>query len=54
MSESAAKHYLVSFENVSASIGGSDISSIVELQLVAAANAVPQVTLLVDVGPGFS
>jgi len=51
MSDQAPKHYLVSFKDVSASISGVDISSIVELRLQAAANTVPQVTLLVDV-PG--
>ena len=52
MSDSEAKHHLVSFENVTASVGGFDISAIMELRLAAAANAVPQVTLLVDIGPG--
>lgn len=52
MAESAAKHYLVSFEDVSASCGGFDISDLVELRLSAATNSVPQVTLLVDVAAG--
>lgn len=43
-------HFLVSFENVSASVGGYDISSIVELHLSATANDIPQITLLVDAG----
>lgn len=43
-----SSHYLVSFENVSASFGGMDISSIVELQLQATANGIPTVTLSVD------
>ncbi len=43
-------HYLVSFENVSASVGGYDISSIVEFQLEAQANGIPTITLLVDAG----
>lgn len=41
-------HHLVSFENVSASVGGCDISSIAELRLVAPANGIPQITLSVD------
>lgn len=49
MSEPTPKQYLVSFENVSASVGGYDISSIVELRLQVVANTMPQLTLLVDV-----
>lgn len=44
------KHYLVSFDSISASVGGSDISSVMEMRLTAAANSVPQLTLLVDAG----
>lgn len=51
MAEERSSHRLVSFENVSASVGGYDISDIVELSLKATSNSVPQVTLLVDVGP---
>lgn len=49
MAESAPRQYLVSFEDVSASVGGYDISSIVELRLQATTNTMPQLTLLVDV-----
>lgn len=45
-----ASHYFVSFEGVTASVGGIDISSIFELQLTAQANGIPTVTLLVDAG----
>lgn len=48
------KHYLVSFEGVSASVGGYDISNIMEMQLTATANSVPQITLMVDIGPDGS
>lgn len=41
---------LLSFENVDASVGGFDISSITEMQLNASANSIPSVTLLVDAG----
>jgi len=51
MSESKVNSHLVSFEGVSASVGGFDISAIVEMRLQAAANTVPQITLLVDIGP---
>ena len=51
MAESAPRHYLVSFEGVSASVGGYDISAIMELRLSAAANGIPQLTLLVNAGP---
>ena len=46
----AINSHLVSFEGVSASVGGFDISGIVEFRLQAAANAVPEITLLVDIG----
>ena len=52
MADEQAKHRLVSFESVSATVGGYDISDIVELHLAAAANTVPQITLLVDVAAG--
>lgn len=41
-------HYLVSFEDVHATVGGYSIDSIVELHLSATANDIPTVTLLVD------
>ena len=41
---------VVVFENVSASVGGYDISSILELHLNATANDIPFVTLVVDGG----
>lgn len=44
----APQHYLVSFENVAASVGGYDISSIAEMHISASANSVPQITLAVD------
>jgi len=50
MPASATNSHLVSFEGVSASVGGFDISGIVEFRLQAVANAVPEITLLVDVG----
>ena len=50
-----SRHFLVSFESVTATVGGRDVSSIIELQLQASANDIPSVTLLVDAGhPGRS
>lgn len=54
MAGTAANTYLVSFKGVSAKVGGQDISSIMELRLAAAANSVPQITLLVDAGASGS
>lgn len=45
-----ADQCLVSFEDVHATCGDVDISAITELKLLARANGVPQVTLLVDGG----
>lgn len=50
MPASATNSHLVSFEGVSASVGGFDISGIVEFRLQASANSVPEITLLVDIG----
>lgn len=47
---SGARSYIVSFEGVSANVGGVDISALVELHLNFTANSIPTVTLLVDVG----
>lgn len=48
-----SRHFIVSFENVTATVGGADVSSIVEIQVQASANDIPSVTLLVDAGhPG--
>lgn len=41
-------NYLVTFDNVSAAIGGIELSAIAELRLAASANGVPALTLLVD------
>ena len=41
---------LVTFENVTATVGNFDISSILELQLSANANGVPSIVLMVDAG----
>lgn len=54
MAAGEERHCLVSFEGVSASVGGYDVSNIMELQLTAAANSVPQITLMVDIGPDGS
>lgn len=45
-----AGRYLVTFEDVTATVGGFDISSILELQLSANANGVPSIVLMVDAG----
>lgn len=45
-----ARSYIVSFEGVSATVGGVDIAALVELHLNFTANSIPTVTLLVDVG----
>ena len=46
----AGNRTIVVFEDVSASVGGIDISSIIELQLTACANGIPSITLMVDAG----